>query len=128
MDQSSFSGERFSKLARWLRVIYEPNRLLLLEKIIEGVQCNCELGNALQMAPSLISHHLAVLRKAGLVDVERDPVDARWVYYSINLTAMEELKQILGDFFDPARIHPRRLTSGPQSAEVCSSDLSKFEK
>ncbi len=114
MEKQVFSNDQLTELAQWLKVICEPNRLLLLEKIIEGVQCNCELGDALQLAPNLISHHLGVLREAGLVDVERDPLDARWVYYSINLQAMEELKQVFGDFFNPARIQPRRLTCGPQ--------------
>ena len=92
----------------------EPNRLLLLEQIIEGVQCNCELGDALQMAPNLISHHLSVLREAGLVNVERDPVDGRWVYYSVNLKVLEEFRQVLGAFFDPERIQPRQTVCGPQ--------------
>ena len=36
------------------------------------------------MAPNLISHHLSVLREIGLVNAERDRVDSRWVYYSVN--------------------------------------------
>jgi ArsR family transcriptional regulator len=115
MGKSAFTNAQLADLARWLKVIGEPNRLLLLEKIIEGVQCNCELGNALQIAPNLISHHLGVLRETGLVDVERDPTDARWGYYSMNLQAMEELKSIFGDFFDQDRLQPRRLTCGPQA-------------
>jgi ArsR family transcriptional regulator len=58
MDKLVFSNEELANFAQRLKVICEPNRLLLLEKIIEGVQCNCELGDALQMAPNLISHHL----------------------------------------------------------------------
>ncbi len=123
MDSSSFSNDRLSELARWLKVISEPNRLLLLEKIIAGVQCNCELGDALQIAPNLISHHLKILRESGLVDVERDPVDARWVYYSINRTALDALNQVLGSFFDPQRIKPRRLTCGPRLGMRMDSDL-----
>ena len=76
MEPKVFSNDQLADLTRWLKVICEPNRLLLLEQIIEGVQCNCELGDALQMAPNLISHHLGVLRESGLVDVERDPIDA----------------------------------------------------
>ena len=115
MKKTEFSTEQLAELARWLKVIGEPSRLQLLEKIIQGVQCNCELGSALQMAPNLISHHLSVLREAGLVDVERDPNDARWVYYSINLKAMQELKSLFGDFFAPARFQTRRVSCGPQS-------------
>lgn len=117
MENQVFSNDQLMNLARWLKVISEPNRLLLLEKIIEGVQCNCELGDALQMAPNLISHHLSILREAGLVDVERDPVDGRWVYYSINPQAMMELKQILCEYFNPLRIQPRGVACGPQVTE-----------
>lgn len=117
MDKAVSSNDQIAELGRWFKVLSEPNRLLLLEKIIEGVQCNCELGDALQMAPNLISHHLGILREAGLVEIERDPVDARWVYYSINPKAMGELKSLLSNFLDTSRIQPRRLTCGPQATE-----------
>jgi len=102
-------------LADQLKVLAEPNRLLIINLLIEGVQCNCELGDHLQMAPNLISHHLRVLREAGLIDVERDALDARWMYYSINLQALKELNQDWGTFFDPQRIKPRRQTCGPKN-------------
>lgn len=117
MGKPIFSNEQLANLAHWLKVVGEPNRLLLLEKIIEGVQCNCELGDATQLAPNLISHHLSVLREAGLIEAERDPVDGRWIYYSINPKAMEEVRSLFGNFFDTDRIQPRRLTCGPQVAE-----------
>ena len=102
------------RMAKRLKALAEPNRLLIFNFIMGGVQCNCELGNGLDMAPNLISHHMRVLREAGLIDVERDTQDARWVYYSINRQALMELNQALGVFFDPERIKPRRLTCGPQ--------------
>jgi ArsR family transcriptional regulator len=128
MDKLVFSNEKLADFARWLKVICEPNRLLLLEKIIEGVQCNCELGGALQMAPNLISHHLSVLREAGLIEAERDPIDARWVYYSINPKAMEELRALFGDFFDTNRIQARRLSCGPQVTEEQRLSLMRMTK
>ena len=110
-------------LADRLKVLAEPKRLLILHLLMEGVQCNCELGDALQMPPNLISHHLSVLRKACLVDIERDAVDARWIYYSINQATLNELNELFGVFFDPARIKPRRPTCGPQSSVVRLSDI-----
>jgi ArsR family transcriptional regulator len=108
------SPVNLQQLAAWLKVLAEPNRLMIFHFLMEGVQCNCELGGTLEMAPNLISHHLRVLREAGLVDVERDAQDARWVYYSINRPALEELNRAFGAFFDPTRIKPRRLACGPQ--------------
>ena len=110
-------------LADRLKALAEPKRLLILHLLMEGVQCNCELGDALQMAPNLISHHLSVLRKAGLVDVERDALDARWVYYSINRQALAELNAAFGTLLDPARIKPRRATCGPQGAFVRAGEI-----
>lgn len=109
-------------LAGQLKVLAEPQRLRILHMLMEGVQCNCELGDALDMAPNLISHHLRVLRQAGLVDVERDPDDARWVYYSMDLDALNQLARSFGLFFDLSRIKPRRPTCGPQ-AMVAQADL-----
>jgi ArsR family transcriptional regulator len=103
-------------LPRWLKALAEPRRLLLLEMLIEGVQCNCDLGEALGMAPNLVSHHLRVLREAGLVHAEHDPLDARWVYYSIDPGALRELIDALNRFLDPERVQPRRATCGPKIA------------
>ena len=114
-------------LAERLKVLAEPKRLLIFNLLMDGVQCNCELGDALDMAPNLISHHLSKLREVGLVDVERDAIDSRWVYYSVNRAALDELNAAFGAFFDPKRIQPRRLTCGPQ-AVVCAPDLSASGK
>lgn len=113
-DELATPPVNIQSLAERLKVLAEPKRLLLFDLIMQGVQCNCELGASLQMSPNLISHHLSVLRQAGLVDVERDAFDGRWVYYSINTHALEEFNAIFGAFFDPQRIQPRRLTCGPQ--------------
>ena len=112
-------------LANQLKVLAEPNRLLIFNLLMEGVQCNCELGDALDMPPNLISHHLRALREAGLVDVERDALDARWMYYSVNREALDELNAAFGLFFDPERIQPRRLTCGPQGTFVAFSDIAR---
>lgn len=111
------------QLASWLKVLAEPRRLQILNLLMEGVQCNCELGDHLDMAPNLISHHLSVLRKAGLVEVERDALDARWVYYSVRREALDALNAAFGAFFDPARIKPRRAACGPQASVVLADQI-----
>ena len=37
--------------------------------------------------------------------IQRDELDARWIHYSVNRQALEELRQAFGEFFDPDRIH-----------------------
>ena len=103
-----------ASLAGRLKVLAEPRRLQILHMLLEGVQCTCELGDALEMTPNLISHRLRVLRKAGLVDMERDPGDARWIFYSLNLQALAEMNRHFSVFFDPDRIKSHRQMCGPQ--------------
>ena len=110
-------------LSAWLKALAEPRRLQILNLIIEGVQCNCELSQRLDLAPNLISHHLSVLRQAGLVEVERDLNDARWIYFSINRAAFDALNATFGIFFDPARIQPRHPACCPPGAQVGLDDL-----
>lgn len=111
------------KLARQLKVLAEPKRLWIVRLLMEGVQCNCELGDALNMAPNLISHHLRILREAGLVEIERDALDARWVYYSLNPTALTELTTTFGAFFDPAHIKDRHPACGPQGSLIRTDEV-----
>ncbi|MCJ7626741.1 MAG: metalloregulator ArsR/SmtB family transcription factor [Anaerolineaceae bacterium] len=100
-------------LSDQLKILAEPNRLMILDLLMQGVQCNCELGDNLQMAPNLISHHLRTLHRAGLVEVERDKNDARWVYYSINRDAIAKLQSVLDAFLELKRIKPRSPACGP---------------
>ena len=112
------SEAQLHSLARAMKVLSEPNRLLLLEMLIRGVQCNCDLGERLGMAPNLVSHHLGVLREAGLVHAEHDPLDARWIYYSIEPSALGDLRETLARFLDADRIQPRLSTCGPRNPQT----------
>lgn len=110
------------QLARWLKVLAEPKRLYIFQLIMEGHQCNCVLGSELDIPPNLVSYHLRALNKAGLVDMQRDPVDARWVYYTVNHAALSRLTQAMGSFFDPQRIQPRRNVCGPRDMAIVPAD------
>jgi ArsR family transcriptional regulator, arsenate/arsenite/antimonite-responsive transcriptional repressor len=62
------------------------------------------------------SHHLRVLREVGLVDMEKDLLDGRWVYYSINETALQPLNEACDAFFQPERVKPRHYACGPSAS------------
>lgn len=108
------TGPDPTELARSLKVLSDPTRLAIFEALMQGVQCNCDLGERLGLPMNLISHHLKVLRQASLVQVERDPLDSRWIYYSVDARALKELRTWLTTFLDPARIQPRLSTCGPR--------------
>ena len=122
-EETVISSANIDFLLKQLKALANPKRLQIVHLLMEGIHCNCELGEALDMPPNLISHHMSILRNMGLVDVERDAVDARWIYFSINQTSLAELNQAFGAFFDADRIRPRRPSCGPQGALVPTSDI-----
>ncbi len=99
-----------------LRALGDPRRLAIFRLLREGTYCNCELGEALELSPNLISHHLRVLREVGLVDTERHPTDGRWVLYSLNREALAEVEELVSAQFDPqglgTRMPPSCLVEG----------------
>jgi ArsR family transcriptional regulator, arsenate/arsenite/antimonite-responsive transcriptional repressor len=105
--------ERFDGLSTWLKALAEPNRLRIADLLMQGEQCNCDMGGKLSMAPNLVSHHLRVLQDAGLIVMRRDLDDARWIHYSINQNTLAALNQVLGTFFNPARIQPQQTSCAP---------------
>jgi ArsR family transcriptional regulator len=113
MSRTREPAANLQMLAEQLKVLSDPRRLMVLDLLMHGVQCNCELSQEMQLAPNLISHHLGVLAKADLVSTDRDAHDARWVYYSVNENALQELIAAFGAFFDPGRIKPRHPNCGP---------------
>lgn len=110
--------QRYKKFLEQLKAVAEPNRLKILDLIIGGVQCNCNLGDSLNMKPNLISHHISILEETGFITLERDLVDARWIYYSINKEELDEFNKLLSEFFDFNRVKPRIVQCGPLAREM----------
>lgn len=54
--------------------------------------CACKLAEALDLAPSTISHHMSVLVKAGLVSARKEGL---WVYYRIERAALDRASREL---------------------------------
>ncbi|HKB29365.1 MAG TPA: metalloregulator ArsR/SmtB family transcription factor [Streptosporangiaceae bacterium] len=98
-------------LARAFKALADPVRLRLLSLIgahaggrdaTQGV-CVCELTGAFEVTAPTISHHLKVLREAGLIASERR---GTWVYYWIVPAALERLAFLLAPR-SAAEIAPR---------------------
>ena len=100
-------------LAPEFRLLADPTRLQILESLLDGVQCNCNIKEVLGLPMNLISHHLKSLREAGIVRAERDPSDARWIYYKIEPEALVAMRNALWAALDPARLKPRGVMCGP---------------
>jgi ArsR family transcriptional regulator len=100
-----------------LKALAEPTRLRIFNALMAGDSCNCELTEQLELSPSLLSHHLRVLRKAGLVTARQDAVDGRWIYYAVDRDMAATLHRRLDHLLDPARIQRRATLCGPEGQE-----------
>ena len=118
IDQTTDQVKR-EELVSLLKALSDPTRLSIFDLLMEGVQCNCEISERLDLSLNLISHHLRVLREAGLVQAERATEDARWIYYTVDQEALGRLGQAIGHLLDPARIRPRQPSCGPTSCKTC---------
>ncbi|HEU5427019.1 MAG TPA: metalloregulator ArsR/SmtB family transcription factor [Actinocrinis sp.] len=89
-------GEDDAKtLAGMFKALSDPVRLRLLSLIAShegGEACVCDLAGPFDVTQPTISHHLRVLREAGLIDCERR---GTWVYYWVLPTALERLGSLL---------------------------------
>jgi len=107
------AGQDATRVAGVLRVLADPTRLRIYLLLRQGEACVCELAAALGLAENLVSHHLSVLRRAGLTRDRRDASDARWVYYQLDAAALGALFAELGALFDPRTLGTRMPTCGP---------------
>lgn len=98
MTSEALTAELAGELAAGFKALGDPVRLRLLSLIAarRGAEvCVCDLTDAFTVTGPTISHHLKVLREAGLIDCERR---GTWVYYWIVPSRMASLSQLL----DPA--------------------------
>lgn len=64
--------------ARWLRVLGDETRLAVVQGLLDGPRHVGEINTRLKLEQSLLSHHLQVLRRAGVVVSERDGKAVRY--------------------------------------------------
>jgi ArsR family transcriptional regulator len=94
--QGPLDQHEAAQLARALKTIADPARLRLLSLIQaqpDGEACVCHLTAPLGLSQPTVSHHLKVLRSAGLVERERR---GSWAYYRVVPEALGTLRDILG--------------------------------
>ena len=116
-DRAPASGPPPEEVIVVLKALADPNRLRIFALLMQGDSCNCELNEKLGLPPNLLSHHLRVLREAGLVLSRRDAVDGRWIYYAVNKRAVNRWHAWFSEFLNPAQIKERPVLCGPEGQQ-----------
>jgi ArsR family transcriptional regulator len=94
--QASLDPEHAVDMARMFKALGDPIRLRLLSRITsapDGEICVCDItGGDFDVSGPTISHHLKVLREAGLIEGERR---GTWVYYRPQPANLRQLAGLL---------------------------------
>ena len=82
--------QQAEQLARIAKALGDPVRLQLVDVLRKhaGKVCVCELVPLFDLAQPTVSHHLKVLRQAGIVGSEREGL---WAYYYVIPDGLKEL-------------------------------------
>lgn len=114
-----------NKMSQHLKALCDVNRIRILQILVQGEFCVTELVERLQIDQPKVSHHLAILRAAGVIRSRRD---GRHINYSIRPTVHRRItsQDGLQDVFDlgllsvafrfQEGVAARVVTSQPQPA------------
>lgn len=70
------------------KALSDPTRRRILDILKAGGRTAGEIGSQFDMTAATVSHHLAVLREAGLVDQDKR---GKYIYYELNMSVLDEL-------------------------------------
>lgn len=96
---STLGHDRAQAIAADLDILAHPIRLQLLDVLSrnEGRVCVCDLEAAVPVKQPTVSHHLRLLREAGLVESEKV---GQWVYYHVRRPALRALRARVATIID----------------------------
>jgi DNA-binding transcriptional ArsR family regulator len=81
-------------LAAAFRALADPTRVAIVNRLSTTTAvCVCDLTDAFELSQPTISHHLRILRDAGLIEAERQ---GTWAYYRLIPEAIERLRDVFG--------------------------------
>jgi len=84
------------RMAAAFKALADPTRVAIVNRLSGAERvCVCDLTDAFDLSQPTVSHHLRILRDAGLVEAERE---GTWAYYRIVPEAIDRLR----DVFVPA--------------------------
>ena len=92
MNTGTLNGLAAEEAVTRLKALADEKRLRIVELLAGGERCVCHLQEELDVAQPLLSFHLKKLKEAGLVTDRRE---GRWVHYSLDREALDELREVL---------------------------------
>jgi ArsR family transcriptional regulator len=95
---TTLNREQVEQAATAFAALADPTRLTILNLLAESrdAVCVCDITESFTLGQPTISHHLKILRDAGLINGDKR---GKWVYYSLVRGRTEEIKTLLDQVF-----------------------------
>jgi ArsR family transcriptional regulator len=93
-ETAPLSEPERDELAARFKALADPTRVAIVNQLSAADEvCVCNLTEAFQLSQPTVSHHLKILREAGLVESSRR---GTWAYYRLVPEAIDALRGALG--------------------------------
>ena len=96
---SALGRDGLCRHAALLRALADPTRLAMLELLLraQGSLCACDIEGCFELSQPTISHHLRLLREAGLVRAQRR---GTWMHYELEPDGVAAVRQLARELIE----------------------------
>ena len=85
-------ASKHTEATKLFKALADDNRLEIMEILMSGEKCGCELLEKLNIGQSTLSHHMHILCEAGLVDACKE---GKWMHYSLSAEGSARLCELI---------------------------------
>ena len=107
---SRLAGETPANVAEIFKALGDETRLAIVQLLLGKELCVCDVLDAFDMSQPAISHHLKILRQAGVV---RDSRQGKWIYYSLNPATFKVISEVISIIQQDVGNSHRRAPASP---------------
>ncbi len=102
-----------NELSPFFKALCEDVRLKIIALLMPRELCVCEIIEQLNLSQPAVSHHMKILKQAGLVNDRRE---GRWIFYSLDKERFMQLARLLDEqLFEPVSSCPSESGSIPDA-------------
>ena len=105
------------------KALADPNRVRTLMALRERELCVCRIIELLQLAPSTVSKHLTILKRAGLIESRKE---GRWMHYRLSSDNRASTQTTLAWIFQTLNGSPEIEADQGQMRKIMNMDLDKL--
>ena len=91
------NSEQFVEI---MESLSDPIRVNIIELMMNGEICVCDIVKVTGMSQSKISYHIKILKDSGLIS---DRQEGRWVYYRLDLEVLSDIQHWMGNLIQSSK-------------------------